>query len=126
MLQTEVLRLIEKEHRVVGVEVCNETVHRIIRCKNVIASDDYAISTSSTKEQGKVIHGIFVVEGNNKGDNATVTATPNSSGEVHDIYGNTNTTVKELRDIVVIPATNAHRAIYLLIVHSFMHFLISS
>lgn len=113
MLQTEVVRLVAKEGKIAGVEICNDVTHRVIRCKNVIASDDYFLNhTEQEKEKlkmaGKVIHGLYVVNGDNKNIE--------KNDKVNDIYGTTKTTQKELRDIVVLPATKEHRAIYLLIV----------
>lgn len=108
MLQTEVVRLVVKKMTecVIGVEICNDTTHRIIRCKNVIASDDYALSKEG--QPCKVVHGVYVVEGDNKGKK--------ENESTNELYDNKTVEMKELRDLVVIPATEEHRAIYLLIV----------
>lgn len=115
MLQTEVVRLIAKGESIIGVEICNDVAHRVIRCKNVIASDDYFLKNQKMEKEemaGKVVHGLFIVEGDNKNLQREDT--------VNEIYGNSKTVQKELRDIVVIPATEDHRAIYLLIVNILM------
>lgn len=108
MLQTEVVRLVVKKETecVIGVEICNDSTHRIIRCKNVIASDDYALSKEG--QPCKVTHAVYVVEGDNKGKK--------ENESTNELYDNKTVEMKELRDLVVIPATEEHRAIYLLIV----------
>lgn len=108
MLQTEVVRLVVKKSTecIVGVEVCNDTTNRIIRCKNVIASDDYSLSEKG--QPCKVTHGVYIVEGNNKGKK--------EDESKNELYDDKTVEMKELRDLVVIPGTEEHRAVYLLIV----------
>lgn len=100
MLQTQVIRVItrNRDQKVLAIEIANESIHTVIRCKNVIASDDYPFMERMTEIRpiyGKVIHGIYLFTGNDKRDIADK---------------------KDLREIIVIPATESHRAIYLLVV----------
>lgn len=100
MLQTQVLRVItrNRDQKVLAIEIANESIHTIIRCKNVIASDDYPFTEKMTEigvNYGKVIHGVYLFTGNDK-------------REIPD--------KKDLREIIVIPATESHRAIYLIVV----------
>lgn len=105
MLQTDVVGVVMKEEKVIGVEIVNESVHTVIRCKNVIAADEYPMAFGGkevakkevAKKEGKVIHGVYIVRGDDKGE---------VEGEKK----------KDLREIVVIPATEEHRAIYILVV----------
>ena len=99
MLQTDVVGIVMKEEKVIGVEITNESVHTVIRCRNVIAADEYPMAFGGkavAKKEGKLIHGIYIVRGDDKGE---------VEGEK-----------KDLREIVVIPATEEHRAIYMLVV----------
>lgn len=45
MLQTQVIRVItrNRDQKVLAIEIANESIHTVIRCKNVIASDDYPL-----------------------------------------------------------------------------------
>ena len=97
MLQMDVISAVMKEDRVVGVEITNDEIHTLIRCKHVIAGDEYPMEVGGNpvKMAGKVAHGVYVVRGDNKG----------GEGEK-----------KELREIVVMPATEEHRAVYALVV----------
>ena len=122
MLQTEVTRVIVKEEteEVIGVEVFNDSTHQVIRCKNIIASDDYALTKEhSSGKACHIAHGVYVIEGDNKKEEKIE--------EVNELIPDQNTLKKELHDIVVLPATENHRAIYLLIVHPIsIHYISSS
>ena len=95
MLQTQVIRVItrNRDQKVLAIEIANESIHTVIRCKNVIASDDYPFMERMTEI--RPIYGIYLFTGNDKRDIADK---------------------KDLREIIVIPATESHRAIYLLVV----------
>ena len=99
MLQTEVVSVVMEEEKVVGVEIANDEIHTLIRCKNVIAGDEYPMEVGGKPAEmaGRVAHGVYVVRGDNKGGDG--------EGEK-----------KELREIVVMPATAEHRAVYALVV----------
>ena len=58
-----------------------------------------------------IAHGVYIIEGDNKKEEKIE--------EVNELIPDQNTLKKELHDIVVLPATQDHRAIYLLIVYSF-------
>lgn len=103
MLQTDVVSVVTKEEKVVGVEIANDEVHTLIRCKHVIAGDEYPLEVGGKPVEmaGKVVHGVYVVRGDNKGGEG------DNKGEGEK---------KELREIVVVPATSEHRAVYALVV----------
>ena len=103
MLQTDVVSVVTKEEKVVGVEIANDEVHTLIRCKHVIAGDEYPLEVGRMPVEmaGKVVHGVYVVRGDNKGGEG------DNKGEGEK---------KELREIVVVPATSEHRAVYALVV----------
>lgn len=104
MLQTQVIHVItrNRDRKVLAIEIANESIHTIIRCKNIIASDDYPFTEVMTEIQpiyGKVLHGIYLFTGNNREEQEETV------------------NVKDLREIVVLPANGSHRAIYLLVVY---------
>ena len=103
MLQTDVVSVMTKEEKVVGVEIANDEVHTLIRCKHVIAGDEYPLEVGGKPVEmaGNVVHGVYVVRGDNKGGEG------DNKGEGEK---------KELREIVVVPATSEHRAVYALVV----------
>lgn len=110
MLQTDILSVItdSTDEKVIGVEIANENIHTVIRCKHVIASDEYPFSIQSKPDriEGNIAHGIYIIKGNNK----EVTA------ENDGIFGESKKGDKDLRELIVVPATSSHRAIYMLIV----------
>lgn len=114
MLQTSIHSFIgeTKTNRIVGIEMQNKSMHKVIRCKNVIASDDYPLRKTYSEIECyvpcKVIHGIYIVKGNNLG-------TVEKEME-YDLVSETVTEEKNTRDIVVIPANKDHRAIFLIVV----------
>ena len=117
MLQTQVLRVLsrKRDQQIVALEIVNERVHTIIRCKQVIASDEYAFAEekeSIQPVQTNLIHGIYVFRGNNRGSPSTSSASTTTSS----MYEQSGKTEKDLRELVVIPATESHRAIYLIAV----------
>ena len=75
----------------------------MIRCKHVIAGDEYPLEVGGKPVEmaGNVVHGVYVVRGDNKGGEG------DNKGEGEK---------KELREIVVVPATSEHRAVYALVV----------
>ena len=80
MLQTAILSLITDaaNEKILGLEIANEATHTIIRCKHIIAADEYpfppiveppqTVETVETVEpvEGKLAHGLYIVKGNNK------------------------------------------------------------
>ena len=118
MLQTDILALVTDaaNEEIVGLEIANEATHTVIRCKHLIAADEYpfppirepsqTVDTVETVE-GKLAHGIYIMKGNNK----AVEHDENSG-----VFGDSKATEKDLRELVVVPACKEHRAIYLLIV----------
>ena len=112
MLQTQVVSVIvrKKDRSVIAVEVANESIHTVIRCRSVIASDDYPLTETdeAAPVTGRLAHGIYVFRGNNKKIEETE--------ETNSIYGDAKKAEKDLREIVVVPANATHRAIYLLVV----------
>ena len=123
MLQTEIIALITDSSNatIVGLEIANETTHTVIRCKHVIAADEYpfppflespqTVETAQTVEavEGKLAHGLYIV----KGDNKAVEKDETNGG-----FDKLKLNEKDLRELVVVPACKEHRAIYLLIVRT--------
>lgn len=121
MLQTAILSLITDaaNEKILGLEIANEATHTIIRCKHIIAADEYPFppiveppQTVETVEpvetvEGKLAHGLYIVKGNNK-----AVENDENSG----VFGESKANEKDLRELVVVPACKEHRAIYLLIV----------
>lgn len=115
MLQTAILSLITDaaNEKILGLEIANEATHTIIRCKHIIAADEYPfppiVKPTQTVEtvEGKLAHGLYIVKGNNKG-----VGNDENSG----VFGESKANEKDLRELVVVPACEEHRAIYLLIV----------
>lgn len=112
MLQTQVVSVIvrKKDSSVIAMEVVNESIHTVIRCRNVIASDDYPLAETdkANRVTANLAHGIYVFRGNNK--------KVEEAKEVDSIYGEQKKAEKDLREIIVVPANATHRAIYLLVV----------
>lgn len=115
MLQTAILSLITDaaNEKILGLEIANEATHTIIRCKHIIAADEYPfppiVEPPQTVEpvEGKLAHGLYIVKGNNK-----AVENDENSG----VFGESKANEKDLRELVVVPACKEHRAIYLLIV----------
>lgn len=128
MLQTQVLRVLsrKRDQQIVALEIVNERVHTIIRCKQVIASDDYAFAEDTKPIQSiqtNLIHGIYVFRGNNRGSPLTSSLdTVNASTSA--MYEQSGKTEKDLREIVVIPASGSHRAIYLIAVSFIIYYIL--
>ena len=132
MLQTQVVSVIvrKKDRSVIAVEVANESIHTVIRCRSVIASDDYPLTETdeAAPVTGRLAHGIYVFRGNNKkieeteetnsiyGDAKKADSIYGDAKKADSIYGDAKKAEKDLREIVVVPANATHRAIYLLVV----------
>ena len=128
MLQTQVLRVLyrKEDQQILALEVANESLHTVIRCKHVIASDDYAFAKEKNgiqHEYTHLVHGIYILRGNNRGilQSSTAPSTTTSTGSTSIdntsmMYGQSTPTGKDLREIIVIPATTTERAIYLIVV----------
>lgn len=122
MLQTQVVSVIvrKKDRSVIAVEVANESIHTVIRCRSVIASDDYPLTETdeAAPVTGRLAHGIYVFRGNNKKIEETeeTNSIYGDAKKADSIYGDAKKAEKDLREIVVVPANATHRAIYLLVV----------
>lgn len=137
MLQTQVLRVLSRkeDQQILALEVANESLHTVIRCKHVIASDDYAFAEEKNGIQHEcthLVHGIYIFRGNNRGTpqssttpstttttsttTSTTSTTSTSLDNTSRMYGQSTPTGKDLREIIVIPAATTQRAIYLIVV----------
>ena len=67
MLQTQVVSVIvrKKDSSVIAMEVVNESIHTVIRCRNVIASDDYPLAETdkANRVTANLAHGILLARG---------------------------------------------------------------